>query len=194
MPLRPWPTLSETHRGNFRVFDVRAYERQAPATGLTHTFYVVESCDWVNVVPVTSSGQIVFVRQYRHGTRSFTLELPGGMIDAEDASPTAAGLRELAEETGYAATRSVDLGYVEPNPAIQNNRCHTVLALGAEKVAEQRLDGAEEIEVVLVDPADVPGLIASHAITHALVVAAFHRYALWQAGEAARENGAAPMP
>jgi hypothetical protein len=70
---------------------------------------------------------------------------------------------------------------VEPNPAIQNNRCHTFLALGAERVAEQSLDGAEEMDVLLVEPGEVPGLIASQEISHALVVSAFYRYDLWLA-------------
>ncbi len=172
----PWDKVESRARGEYKVFSVREDQRRSPTTGREHTFYVIETSDWVNVIPVTPEGRLVFIRQYRHGTEDVTLEVPGGMVDAEDASPAVAARRELLEETGYDTDRLVYLGAVAPNPAIQNNRCHTYLALDARLVAAQRLDGAEEIEVTLVDPGDVSGLIVDGTITHALVVCAFYLY------------------
>ncbi len=174
--IEPWTTLDRTQRGDYRIFSVRQDVNRSPATGQAHDFYVIEAPDWVNVVPVTPDGQIVAVRQYRHGTGTVTLEIPGGMMDPDDPDPLAAGAREMREETGYAAERLIDLGPVAPNPSLQNNRCHTALALGATRAGPQRLDGTEDIEVVLLDPSEVPGLIARGVITHALVVAAFYLF------------------
>ena len=69
----------------------------------------------------------------------------------------------------------IDLGYVHPNPAIQNNRCYTFLALGAKLAGAQSLDDKEDIAVLLKPLAEIPHLIREGAITHALVVCAFWR-------------------
>jgi len=82
----------------------------------------------------------------------------------------------LREETGYEAERLVYLGAVAPNPAILTNRCHTFLAENVRPVGPQQLDDAEEIEVVLLDPAEIPERIRRGEINHALVVAAFYLY------------------
>ena len=185
--IEPWEPLESRPRGSYKVFDVRADRSRSRQTGREHEFYVIESSPWVNIIPLTADGRVVCVRQYRHGTREVTLEVPGGMVDPEDGSPRAAARREMREETGYDSDRLIDLGSVAPNPAIQNNRCHTYLALDARPAGHQRLDGAEEIEVVLIDPADVPGYIADGTISHALVVVAFYLYDQWRR---TRTNGA----
>lgn len=62
----------------------------------------------VMVVPITTSGNVVFVKQYRHNLKSDTLELPAGVVN-KDESPEFAALRELAEETGHALPESASL-------------------------------------------------------------------------------------
>ena len=84
----------------------------------------------------------------------------------------------LLEETGCRAETWVDLGYVHPNPAIQDNRCHTFLALGVTEAGPQSLDEKEDITVVRRPLAEIPALIREGEITHALVVAAFWRFFL----------------
>ncbi|MEX2245979.1 MAG: NUDIX hydrolase [Dehalococcoidia bacterium] len=62
---------------------------------------IVEYGEAVVLVPVDAKGRLLLVRQYRHPVRAWLLELPAGGIDATDASPEAAALRELREETGH---------------------------------------------------------------------------------------------
>lgn len=175
-----WKKLESTPRGDYRVFRVREDRAASPESGREFNFFVIEANDWMNVIPITDDGKIVFVHQYRHGTEEVSLEIPGGVVD-DGESPMETAHRELLEETGYAADDMVQLGVVTANPAIQNNRCYTFLATGVRRVREPDLDDMEEIAVELIDPADVPALIAGGTINHALVVAAFY---LWQQRDA----------
>jgi len=150
----------------------------------THDYYVLESPPWVNVVAVTGEGHLVLVRQFRHALGEVTLEVPGGLVDAKDASPEAAAARELLEETGYAADRLVPLGELSNNPAILTNRTHAFYASRARKVAEPRLDRHEDIEVVLEPAAEVPRLLREGRIHHALSVGALALHLLRGRGDA----------
>ena len=117
---------------------------------------------------------MVLIHQYRHGVDEITLEIPGGMVDPHDPSPLHAARREMREETGYDSDDIVELGSIHPNPAIQNNRCHTFLARNVEKRFETQFDTTEETEVILVPSVELPSLVQQGKITHALVVTAFY--------------------
>ena len=172
---KPWPIISSGIERAFRIFRLRTDRARSPLTGEEHDFVVLESPPWVNVIPLTRNEEVVLIRQYRHGTREVCLEIPGGLVEPAD-TPLSAAKRELLEETGYRGENWIDLGFVHPNPAIQDNRCHTFLALGVTQAGPQALDEKEDIEVLLRPLAEIPRLIRTGEISHALVVAAFWRF------------------
>jgi len=168
-----WDIVKSDIAYRCRIFSVRRDESRSQQSGESHDFHVIETRDWVNIIPVTKDEQVVMVRQFRHGIRALTLEVPAGIIDDADPSPAIAATRELREETGYAAGAVVALGAVHPNPAIMNNRCHMFAAFDAEKVGEQALDATEELSVETVPLIEIPALIRSGAISNALTIVAF---------------------
>ena len=175
---RQWKRLRSEQIANCKVFKVRRDMSVREEDEETHTFYCIEAPDWVNVIALTPEKQVVLIEQFRHGIEEITLEIPGGMADG-DEDPQTAGLRELLEETGYAPRGEVILlGRTRPNPAIQNNWMYHLLALGVEKTRETEFDATEDVTTRLAPVADVAGLIKDGAITHALVLAAFHHFAL----------------
>lgn len=142
----------------------------------SHNFYVMRSRDWCNVIPVTEEGNLVLIRQYRVGIENHTLELPGGVADASDETPMATAIREMTEETGYLPTpeaRCEPLGWAHPNPAIQNNRCHSFIVGPVRKEKEQKLDPSEMIEVIEVPIAEAIGYLREGRISHALMLNTF---------------------
>ncbi|MBN1106746.1 MAG: NUDIX hydrolase [Deltaproteobacteria bacterium] len=175
MPVKPWPLISSQENASFRIFNLRIDKARSPRTDEVHDFYILESMDWVNVIPLTSDNQVVFIRQYRHGSREVTLEIPGGIVEGRD-SPEDAARRELSEETGFRESGMVSLGFVHPNPAFLNNRCHTFVAKDVVKVGDQQQDDKEDIEVLLMPLEDIPRLIREGEISHSLVLAAFYRF------------------
>lgn len=167
-----WKTKKSELVAKTPVFSLRRDRKQSlSGSSDLHDFYVLEASDWVNVVPVTERGEVVFIELHRHGTDRPSLEIPGGMIDPEDRNPMEAAARELREETGYSSERLSQLGVVHPNPAIQGNRCFTFLASDARRVGPPRPDETEDIEVVLYPREEVPRLLEEGKITHALVIA-----------------------
>jgi len=175
-PPLPWALVESSPLVDCVVFQVARDRACSPRTGREHDFYRIEATDWVNVVPVTPAGDIVLVRQYRHGARRATLEIPGGMVDPGE-TPAEAAVRECLEETGYGGGEVSRLGCVNPNPALFGNRCHTFLLEGVVPVGEIQNEGSEETQVEVLSPDQLDARVASGEIDHALVIAALFWWA-----------------
>jgi ADP-ribose pyrophosphatase len=176
--IKPWPIVDSKKTGDYRIFTVRTERKLSPRTGKEHEFYVIDCANWVNIIAVTPDDQLVMIEQFRHGTNTVELEIPGGMIDARDASPVAAGTRELREETGYTGEQPEVIGSIYPNPAIMSNTCYTVLVKNCRLSHEMEWDQAEDIVTRLVPVADIPKLVAGGQIRHSLVVVALYHFEL----------------
>ena len=164
-----WENLGHATQAKTAVFELQSVRFRHPVRGTEKNFVVVRPPDWVNVLALTPGGALVLVRQFRFGLDAFSLEIPGGVMEAGE-DPVAAGLRELREETGFTGAHARLLGSVHPNPAFQSNRCHIVLVEDAGRTAELEWDTDEEIEVTTVPADEVFALARSGAITHGLVL------------------------
>lgn len=135
-------------------------------------YYVLTYPDWAVCAALTDRDELVMVRQYRHGTGSFALELPGGCVDPEDPSPEAAAARELLEETGYGGGTLRYVGALGANSALQTNRIQIAVMTGARPVAPPHLEPGEELNVELVPLETALRLAASGGMEQSMHVAA----------------------
>lgn len=174
--ISPWQQVGSETLVHYKVFHVRKARRRSPRTGAEIGFFLLDTPDWVNVLPITDDGEIVMVRQYRHGCERVTLEIPGGLIDAHETDPAVAAARELREETGFEAARIEPLGVMNPNPSMMSNRCHAYLATGCRRTGALAMDPGEDIEVVTRPLAELDAMIARGEIEHAIVLATISFY------------------
>ena len=162
---------------DYRVFSTKKMLVSSSHFEGTHNMYVIDSSDWVNIIAITPTYEIVGIKQYRAGTDEITLEIPGGMVDSGE-DPLQAAKRELAEETGYVSENWFSLGKIAPNPAIQSNYCHSFVAFDCTFSGKVDFDTHEDIALQLIRIEQLDSLFLDESINHALVSVAFHKLAL----------------
>jgi 8-oxo-dGTP pyrophosphatase MutT (NUDIX family) len=180
--IQPWKKVGSKPVGDFRIFKLRSDICVNPRTGKEHDFFVLETVGWVNVIALTPAHELVMVQQYRLGSQTVELEIPGGMMDPGESDPVATAVRELREETGYVGENPRVLGKIWSNPAILNNRTYTVLIENCRLQHEVEFDHGEDLSTHLVPVAEAPKLVAEEKIGHPLVAVALYHFELWQRG------------
>lgn len=138
-------------------------------------FYVLEYPDCVNVIAITEDGKFVMERQYRHGLGKTCFEIPAGVIE-EGEDPLDAAKRELMEETGYGEGKWRKIMTISGNSSTTDNLSHCYVAEGVRKISGQHLDSTEDLEIVLLDTAQVKDLMVNDQIKQALMAAPLWRY------------------
>jgi ADP-ribose pyrophosphatase len=112
-------------------------------------------------VPVLADGRVVVLRQYRFAVQRRILEFPAGTLEPNE-QPQPAMERELQEESGYSATQWDSLGVLLPCPGYSDEVIHLFLARDLTELSERPPgDDDEDLEVVLMKPAELDQLIAS---------------------------------
>ena len=165
-----WKTLSSEYIFNDRWFKVRKEKCETPEGIIVDPSYVYDFPTWVGALPVTEDGKLVMVRQYRHALGETILEIPGGCVDDTDKDFEEAVARELLEETGYIFSSYEYLGRISPNPSTNSNLLHMFLAKGGRKVASQKLDENEVMEVVLLSVDELKQLLRENKIIQSMHV------------------------
>lgn len=139
-------TIRSEQLSDHPYFKARKEAYKLESGKVVDPYFLVDLPTCVNIVGVTEDNKILMVRQYRHPIGAYSMEIPGGFIDANEEPETAAK-REAVEETGYEFSSIKYLGKTAPNPGVLTNFVHMFLATGGKKLKEQALDANEEIEI-----------------------------------------------
>lgn len=125
------------------------------------------------VVPVTSDGRLVLVRQYRFTVQGRILEFPAGTVEpGEDPAGTVE--REIQEETGYQAGNIQKVGEFFLAPGYSDEIIYAFLATDLVKLENPPAqDDDEDIEVVLMTPDEVEKAIHTGDLADAKSISAF---------------------
>jgi 8-oxo-dGTP pyrophosphatase MutT (NUDIX family) len=145
--------------------------------GATYEYTRIERAGiGVGVIGRNPAGEILLEREYRHGVGEVVWQIPGGLAD-EGEDLQAAGLRELAEETGYApAVVNGDTvrycGAVWDNPGMGTAISHIYRVKGLVPTAETHPDAGEFVSLHWVTPLWLKDAVRNGTIRDRVVVAA----------------------
>jgi len=141
-----WETLNSRVAYDCSDFEIYNQEVRFP-DGQRSEFDYLSEDEAVVVLPLTASGDVVVIHQWRQAVERVNCSLPAGSIEDEDEDPKAAARRELAEETGFEAGEIEHLTSVEPANGLSDSLFHYFVARDCEPTAEQDLEDNESIRV-----------------------------------------------
>jgi ADP-ribose pyrophosphatase len=134
---------------------------------------IVDHPGAVAIVPV-HDGEIVLIRQYRYSAKAEILEIPAGTLEVGE-DPYACAVRELQEETGYAASEWSKLLSAYVAPGYSNEMIHIYVAEGLTPVGSNPEDD-ESIKVEKFSFDKVLGMIESNEIVDAKTISGVLAY------------------
>jgi len=172
-----WKSISKKSLGKYRIFEIFEEILINPRNSYKHKFYYLDLSDWTVIVPVTKNKEIVMIKQFRVAAKKTFYEFPGGLID-KDETPIDAAKREMLEETGYDTKNIKFLAEGYPIPAFQTSKCTLFLATDCTKKDVQKLDEAENIEVVLFSIEEVKEMFYNNKLDNAIMSWAFALFLL----------------
>ena len=166
-----WKRLGSERILENPYFALRSDRLRLPDGGIKDPYYVLERPDAAIIFPLTASGEVVLVRQYRPPLEMMELGLPAGLVE-EGERPEDAARRELSEETGYTGGGWELLGSLASSPSLKDNWAYLFLARGVEETAAPDPDEHELVEVVRVPVEELADLVHAGKIVSSSGVAA----------------------
>ncbi len=170
-----WRIKSRKNVFSRKIFTIDDLECYHDKKNENHTFTIIRTPVWINVVAVTSDKRIILVKQHRLGTDEITYETPAGIAESNE-DPIESAKRELLEETGCIPKKIVLMKKLKANPAIMDTDIYFYFAEGCEFHNEQSLDEAEDIEVELFSIEEIVKMIDDGRIDHSIIITAILLY------------------
>lgn len=169
MAIKPWKIVEEKDISHSKWFPLFVHKVELGNGKVIDDYYVSKLGDIVMIIAITRDKEIAFVRQYKHGLREITIELPAGRVEKEN--PTYTAKKELEEETGIIADELISLGEIYLDSTKDSSITFGFLVKDAEIKGKQKLDETEDIEVILIPMKDIDNKIQSGEIKNAATVA-----------------------
>jgi 8-oxo-dGTP pyrophosphatase MutT (NUDIX family) len=169
--LRPWRIVSSEYRIDTKFLRLRVDRVELPSGVVVDEYFVRESRGFCVIFALTTTDDVLLVRQYKHGAAQIVTELPAGMIEP-DETPAACAVRELAEETGYTGGPPEFVRTFLVDPTNATAHFHLFVVRDAVCTRAQQCDVTEDIAVGLAPVDEVRAMALDGRISGASQVAA----------------------
>lgn len=144
-----------------RVIDLVIEDVQLP-NGSKSRRELVKHPGAVAIIPVTSDGKIVLIKQFRKALDRIIVEIPAGKLEKHE-EPFACAQRELEEETGYKAKTLTYITSFYTSPGFADELIYLYFSDELER-GTSKLDEDEFLEVIEVTLEEAEKLVASQQI------------------------------
>ena len=143
-----WKTLkTETIINDYHA-TLKKNKVELPDGAVIDDFYTVTIPDAAMIAAITPDGYILLKKEYRYACGEDVIECPAGMFEPDETDPLVVAKRELLEETGYTSEEWTYLGYTWESTSKLTNKMHLFIAKNCIRVAEQKLDENEHLDVI----------------------------------------------
>ena len=154
---------------------VRQDKVELPDGKVFDDYYVWVCGDVAMTIPVTPEGELIMVKQYKHGAGDVMVEFPAGLVD-EGEKPEVAAKRELVEETGYTTDGLEFVVELHNSPTKRVGSVLVYLATNVVKTEKTKFDAHEDIETLELTPEELWKMVSSGEIYASDSVAASMLY------------------
>lgn len=168
--LKKWKKISEETRFSNNWWKYRI-DRYLFPDGKSGEYHYVHTNGSVFIIPQTSDGKIIMVRQYRYLNDRFSIEFPGGGVK-NSADVENEARKELIEETGFEGDLR-KIGIFNPYNGVTDEICHVFIAHNLRQSSEFIKDDSEEFELLLLDKQQIEEMINSNEIYDGMTLAAW---------------------
>lgn len=169
--MKKWKVISSKDILKSKWYHLVSEKVETHNNNIIEDYYVHLENDACAMIPVTSDGKFILVKQYKHGAQDFVLEFPAGYMDPGEL-PAQAAERELKEEIGYISGDIKYLGSFYPEPTKTRTKLHYYLVTNTKMGASQHLDSTEQIEVITLNKQELLAKIQNGEINSVDTVAA----------------------
>jgi len=142
----------------------------------------------VAIVPLFDDGTVLLERQFRYPHRRTFIEVPAGKLDAGEP-PLDTAMRELLEETGYAAQEWTRLGTMHTAIAYTDEAIALFLCRKMTRVGEPKLDPGEFVETLIVPFDEAIAMVRDGRITDSKSVCSLLWVDKWGSRGSSRRPG-----
>jgi ADP-ribose pyrophosphatase len=141
--------------------------------GIEREKVIVHPSNAVAILPLDGE-RCKLIKQYRYAIDQYIFEAPAGTMEpGEDPLQTAH--RELIEETGFAAQKMLEKGFIYTTPGYTDEKIFLFEARNLSPSQEYGKDEEEVIEVVDLAVSDLPAMIGDGTIIDAKTICLIHR-------------------
>jgi 8-oxo-dGTP pyrophosphatase MutT (NUDIX family) len=163
--MKKWKIIKETDVSPSHWFPVMQHTVELENGKRVDDYFTAPLGDSVVVLPFTTTGEIVLIRQYRHGIREIVTELPGG-FKQKDKTLVESAIAELEEETGIRTTpeQLIPLGRKSNLPSKSNHMTYGYIARDVVFNSSQNLEETESIEILTRPPKVVIEMVLNEEI------------------------------
>ncbi|MCF6268997.1 MAG: NUDIX hydrolase [Melioribacteraceae bacterium] len=127
------------------------------------------------ILPITNSGKLVLIKQFRYPLQEILIEAPAGKLEIGE-DPMVCATRELTEETGYTAKKVTPLGKISTTPGFCDEILYLYLAQELIAGEHNREEGEYGMEVFEYTLSEVDEMIKTGKIIDSKTIAAIYHY------------------